>query len=63
MSDTPRTDAVEHELEQGSLGGYMRRCQDGGWVEADFARQIERENAKLNAENAMLRANIAARPD
>ena len=36
-SDTPRTDAAEPAI----------ATQRGGWVKADFARELERENAKL----------------
>jgi hypothetical protein len=44
---TTRTDAKEHELHQTWSGAWMRKCVDGGWVESDFARDLERENAEL----------------
>lgn len=47
MNNTPKTDAVEHELHHTWTGASMRKCMDGGWVEADFARELERENTKL----------------
>ena len=40
MSDTPRTDAAEPKLDSNA----------GGWVRADFARQLERELAASKAE-------------
>ena len=44
---TTRTDAKEHELHQTWSGAWMRKCVDGGWVESDFARDLERENNDL----------------
>ena len=60
MSDTPRTDAAEPCI----------KSDRGGWVRADFARELERELAKKDAayaaayfawreENAALRSEIA----
>lgn len=47
MPDSPRTDAAEFELHHTQAGAYMRKCANGGWVESDFARGLESENAKL----------------
>ena len=43
MSDTPRTDAVI------SYGPHGYDALDGGWVRADFARQLERQRNALDA--------------
>ena len=42
MSDTPRTDAVAERLP-------IYGPSDSEWVNADFARELERENAALRA--------------
>lgn len=46
MSDTPETDKVEPKL------GVDR----GGWVKADFARQLERELAEVTEQRNELAA-------
>ena len=43
MSDTPRTD--EAELDDAHFSDWG--CGPSGYVHADFARQLERENAQL----------------
>lgn len=51
MSETPRTDAV-----------IMKCYKDDGdfeYVESDFTRQLERELAAAQAENATLKAKLA----
>ena len=58
MSDTPRTDAVEHEMWQSQVGSRMRKCKDGGWVFSDFARELERENAALRHSEENLAATV-----
>jgi hypothetical protein len=40
MSDTPETDAARHDL---SDYGSPVLCSWGDWVDADFARKLERE--------------------
>jgi hypothetical protein len=40
MSDTPETDAATHDL---SDYGSPVLCSWGDWVDADFARKLERE--------------------
>jgi hypothetical protein len=40
MSDTPETDAATHDL---SDYGPPVPCSWGDWVDADFARKLERE--------------------
>ncbi len=47
MSDTPRTDAVEWDADLHNMA-----------VDADFARSLERENARLRAELARVIAWI-----
>ena len=44
MSDTPRTDA---EAGYDDASGCWKYREDGPYVDADFARQLERENAAL----------------
>ena len=58
MSDTPRTDAAEEmdPLEWEQTHSYKGRTI----VPADFARQLERDLAAANAENAKLRKNCEA---
>jgi hypothetical protein len=50
MSDTPtpRTDEIAYELHHTFSGAYMRKRADGEWVDADFARQLERDLAAAN---------------
>lgn len=50
MTDTPRTDKAELQL--GDSDGTLMA------VDSDFARELERENAKLLAEIAMLKTCI-----
>ena len=52
MTDTPRTNEAEHE-------GLLRGCATPTKVvRADFARQLERENAELlEALDGMVKAN------
>lgn len=54
MSDTPRTDATQAKWKT-----EIRTPQEV-W---DFARQLERENAKMREELARLRENNASRRD
>lgn len=42
MSDTPRTDKASFSADSGTADDYSPEC-----VTADFARELERENAKL----------------
>jgi len=58
-SQTPHTDAAEHELFYTWNGATMRKCRDGGWVEADFARELERELAQVTARKDWLVAHSA----
>ena len=44
MSDTPRTDAEAGFLDEGE---YWRSHETGFYVDADFARELERENTSL----------------
>ena len=63
MSTTPRTDAAT-VFDCDGLGDV--RHERGTHVPADFARQLERENAKLLAANAELidvRAELSATAD
>lgn len=46
MSDTPRTDAEAGVLDE---DGYWLPRETGFYVDADFARQLERENAALRS--------------
>ena len=58
---TPRTDAEECELHMNFVGASMRKCRDGGWVDSDFARTLERELAAEKARadhNAVTKADI-----
>jgi hypothetical protein len=51
MSDTPRTDAEAGFLDEGE---YWRPHETGFYVDADFARELERENAALRKEKDKL---------
>jgi hypothetical protein len=46
MSDTPETDAARHDL---SDYGSPVLCSWGDWVDADFARKLERERDEARA--------------
>jgi hypothetical protein len=54
MSDTPETDAARHDL---SDYGSPVLCSWGDWVDADFARKLERE--RDDAREAMREAWLA----
>ena len=56
MSDTPRTDREAFDGSTGEPDFY-------GVVMADFARQLERENAALRAQDAWLVATFGNRED
>ena len=47
MSDTPETDAATHDL---SDYGSPVLCSWGDWVDADFARKLERERDEAREE-------------
>jgi hypothetical protein len=47
MSDTPETDAATHDL---SDYGSPVLCSWGDWVDADFARKLERERDEARKE-------------
>jgi hypothetical protein len=51
MSDTPRTDVETYELDYKVL---IPR-EGGEWVKADFARELEREVARVTAERDLAR--------
>ena len=52
MSDTPETDAARHDL---SDYGSPVLCSWGDWVDADFARKLERERDEVKTELEMWR--------
>ena len=61
MSDrpTPETDAARHDL---SDYGSPVLCSWGDWVEADFARKLERERDEARVERDILRSNKMSDP-
>jgi hypothetical protein len=54
MSDTPRTDAATEHYFTGGL-------RSASVVRQNFARELERELNAANAENALLRVEVAQR--
>lgn len=48
MSDTPRTDAAKNR----------RGIEGDAWIRADFARELERELARLTAERDEARREV-----
>jgi hypothetical protein len=55
MSDTPETDAARHDL---SDYGSPVLCSWGDWVDADFARKLERERDEAREALENLKASL-----
>lgn len=47
---TPRTDKAAFDVHEGATVTHRTKCSDGSYVDADFARQLERELAESQAE-------------